>query len=216
LNGSGKTTLLKSLAHILKPQCGEILFDNINIADLHRGEIAKIIGYMPQKSEGESVSVFDALLLGRKPYVRIVPSTTDIQKVQEVVHFLKLEDIIYRDTSELSGGELQKVLIGRVLVQSTKIMLLDEPINHLDIKNQIMVMNLIKEIVKQFNIIAIIVIHDINIALRFSDKFILLADKRLYASGDHTIITPETIKDVFHTDVVVNKSDKFSFVVPII
>ena len=201
LNGSGKTTLLKAIAKIEKAKKGIVSVEGIDIFNLPQNELAKIIGYLPQKSQGEQVTVYDAILLGRKIYINFSPSKEDLKIVQKTIKDLHLEHLVYRFTDELSGGELQKVLIARALVQEPKVLLLDEPINHLDIYNQLEVMNIIREVVDKLKIIALVVTHDINTTLRYSNKFIFLKNKKVFAFGDKKIITPETIKAVYNVDV---------------
>jgi len=214
LNGSGKTTLLKSIANIETPDSGAILIEGENIYNFDRKKLAKTIGYLPQKYYGEIVTVYDSILLGRKVYINFSPSPQDIEMVDKILDYFHLKEIAFRNTNELSGGELQKVLIARAVVQEPKILLLDEPINHLDIYNQIEVMSIIRKITKKLNIITIIVMHDINIALRFSDKFILLKDKKIFKYGDKKIITPDTLKEVYNIDTHIIETNGVSIVVP--
>jgi iron complex transport system ATP-binding protein len=107
----------------------------------------------------------------------------------------------------------QKVLIARAIAQEPKILLLDEPINHLDIYNQIEVMKTIESIVKQLGIIAIVVMHDLNIALRFFDKFILLKDKKIFSYGNLDSITSDCLKQVYNIDVTIRKIDGIKLIV---
>ncbi|CAB3288181.1 exported protein of unknown function [Methanocaldococcus lauensis] len=106
-------------------------------------------------------------------------------------------------TNELSGGELQKVIIARALVQEPQILLLDEPTNNLDLKNQLEVMKIIRDISKSQNITSIVVMHDLNLALRYSDKFIMLKDGKIFAEGDRSIINPENIRAVYGVNAFV-------------
>lgn len=214
LNGSGKTTLLKLLAKIENPDAGIVFVDKKNIEDFSRKELAQNIGYLPQKYSGEFVTVFDAILLGRKVYMNFSPSPKDIETVNKILDFFHLKHLAARYTNELSGGELQKVLIARAIAQEPKILLLDEPINHLDIYNQLEVMGIIKNIVNSLNIIAIIVMHDINIALKFSDKFILLKDKQIYNYGDKNIITQKALKDIYNVNVTIKEIKGSKFIIP--
>lgn len=174
VNGAGKSTLLKCINKILKPKRGTILIDNFDIKNLDNLELAKKVGYVPQRAEGNYMTVFDAVLLGRKPHIKWEVSDRDIEITHKVLKLLNLEDYALRYTNELSGGELQKVIIARALVQEPQILLLDEPTNNLDLKNQLEVMKIIMDISKSQNIASIVVMHDLNLALRYSDKFIML------------------------------------------
>ncbi len=130
----------------------------------------------------------------------------------QLIHLDHLSD---RFTSELSGGELQRVVIARALVRKPQILLLDEPTNHLDLINQLEVMALLQKITHKLNLTTVIVTHDINSALRFADSFILLREGRLHTAGPGTIITPEVIAGVFGMKSVIGEIAGFPVVVPL-
>lgn len=215
INGSGKSTLLKTMNKILKPYKGTILINNENVESVSGNQLASIIGYMPQKSNGVFCTVYEAVLLGRKPHIKWSISKKDEEVVYSILRLMGLEDFAMRNTLELSGGELQKVIIARALAQEPTVLLLDEPINHLDIRNQIEVMKLIRNITKKLNIITIVVMHDLNIALRFCDKFLMLKDRRIFASGDRSIVNAVTIKDVFHLETIIHSIKGIPIVIPV-
>ena len=171
-NGVGKTTLLKCINRILRPQGGSILVENQDIMNIKRTEIAKKLGYVPQRNETVRITVFDAILLGRKPHIKWDVSNKDISLVNSAMKKLNMEDLSLRYLDELSGGELQKVGIARAIVQEPKILLLDEPTSSLDLKNQQEILYLLSEIVDGHDVSVIMTMQDINSALRFSDKFI--------------------------------------------
>lgn len=214
VNGSGKTTLLKIIGGILKPNRGSVFIEGRPIYKIGRHEFAKTVAYLPQKSNGVFCSVFDAVLLGRKPHIGLEASRHDIEITGRIIEMLGLEDYAFRITTELSGGELQKVVIARALAQEPKILLLDEPINHLDIKNQLEIMILLKKITKELNITTVIVLHDLSAAMRYSDSFVLLKGGRLYAYGGREVITPHTIRDVYHIDATIKDINGIPVVVP--
>ncbi len=213
LNGSGKSTLLKTIAKIEIPEKGSIYIDSQNIMKLKGKELAKKIGYLPQKSNGEYITVYDAILLGRKIFFKLNPSNRDYLVVDKIIDLLNIKKIASKFTNELSGGELQKVFIARALVQEPKILLLDEPINHLDIFSKIEIMELIKNIVKSKNLIALIVLHDLNFALNYSDKFLLLKNKTIYGSGVIKNLNENLIKEVFNIKVKILKEDNKIFII---
>lgn len=214
VNGSGKSTLLKILSRLLSPQQGTIFINNMPLGDFAESELSKLIAYMPQKSNGAYCSVFDAVLLGRKPRIGLEASRHDIEFTSEILRQLGLTGYAFRNTVELSGGELQKVIIARALAQEPKILLLDEPINHLDIKNQLEIMTTLKTITVDMHLTTVIVMHDLSMAMRFADKFLVLKDGELYAYGDSSVITSQTIKDVYGIDAVVQTIGGVSVVVP--
>ncbi len=215
VNGSGKTTLLKIISGLLRPKRGRVLIDEKNTFDMDSQMVSRLIAYMPQKTNGVYCSVFDAVLLGRRPYIGLEVSGHDIEVTSKIIEMLGLEHYAFRFTTELSGGELQKVIIARALAQEPTVLLLDEPINHLDIKNQIDVMNLIRDITKKLNIITIIVMHDLNIALRYCDQFLILKDKRIFASGDRSVVNADTIKDAFQIETIIHNIRDIPVVIPL-
>ena len=125
-----------------------------------------------------------------------------------------LEDYSLRYINELSGGELQKVVIARALVQEPQILLLDEPTSDLDLKNQLEVMKIIKDVSSTRKIASVVVMHDINLALRYSDKFIILKDGQVFTTGGKEVITPEIIKETYGVDVHVTNYEGIPVVIP--
>lgn len=162
-NGSGKTTLIKTINRLLKPQSGDIIIENKNIDKLKRYELSKKIGYCPQYSYTPETTVFETILAGKFPQTRWFTNKKDLESVNEIIDFLGLAEISFKSINQISGGELQKVIIARAIISKPKILLLDEPINHLDIKNQHEIMQLLYKITKKLKINTIIVLHDINI-----------------------------------------------------
>jgi iron complex transport system ATP-binding protein len=213
-NGSGKSTLLKCIDQTLKPQKGSILLDNQDIMRLKTEEVAKKLGYVPQ-SNGRSfpATVFDSILMGRKPYIKWAPTTNDLKIVANVIEKLGLQQLALRDINELSGGQKQKVIIGRALAQEPSILLLDEPTSNLDLKHQLEVLTLIKEQTKE-KVSAIIAIHDLNLALRYCDKIVMLDKGTVFASGNMDVLTAENIESVYGVKVkLIMDSNRF-FVIP--
>lgn len=214
VNGAGKSTLLKCINGILKPQKGEIFIDHTNIKRTSRTEIAKALALVPQRSEQSFITVFDAVLLGRKPYIKWDVTKNDIEITERVLSILGLKKLSLRYINELSGGEFQKVVIARALVQQPKVILLDEPTNNLDPKNQFEVMDIIKKISKRKGISSIIVMHNINLALRLSDRFILLKEGKVFAEGGLEIITKDNIEKVYGVPVTVENIRGITVVLP--
>ncbi len=214
VNGAGKSTLLKCINGILKPQKGEIFIDHTNIKRTSRTEIAKALALVPQRSEQSFITVFDAVLLGRKPYIKWDVTKNDIEITERVLSILGLKKLSLRYINELSGGEFQKVVIARALVQQPKVILLDEPTNNLDPKNQFEVMDIIKKISKRKGISSVIVMHNINLALRLSDRFILLKEGKVFAEGGLEIITKDNIEKVYGVPVTVENIRGITVVLP--
>jgi iron complex transport system ATP-binding protein len=213
VNGAGKSTLLKCVNRMLKPKKGAILVDNFNLNTLNSEEIARKMAYVSQSVNGNYINVFDAVLLGRKPHIKWEVSKKDLEITGNILRLMNLEEHALRYTKELSGGELQKVVIARALVQEPQILLLDEPTNNLDLKNQMAVMKIIRDISKSQNISSIVVMHDLNLTLRFSDKFILLKDGMIYSKGNSDVINSKNILEVYDVNAYVDNYNGIPIVV---
>lgn len=198
-NGSGKSTLLRCMDGILSPQKGSIILNEQNIKNMRRIELAKEIGYIPQSApQAFPVNVFDVVLMGRRPHVGWRSGEKDTEKVLEILQLLNIEDLAMRDINELSGGEKQKVFIARAIIQEPRVLLLDEPTSNLDIKHQLEVMDIIKDIVRKKDISVIIAIHDLNLASRYADRIIMMNNGKIFAAGNPlSVFTQENIKQVY-------------------
>lgn len=197
-NGAGKSTLIKCLNRILEPKEGVVEVKGTNVRSMKRGEIARTMAYVAQQSEGTQLTVFDAVLLGRKPYIKFNPEEEDLDVTEKALERMGLKHLALRYTDELSGGELQKVILARALAQKPEILLLDEPTSNLDLHNQHEVLETVSRIVEEDNISAVVIIHDINLALRYCDRFLLIHDGKVYKYGDSSVIDSEAIFDVYH------------------
>jgi len=216
-NGAGKSTLLRCIDRILKPQRGSILLDGRDIKEMHLMELAKKIGYIPQSSSQIfPATVFDTVLMGRRPHVGWRSSEKDTEKVLEILQMLNIEEFAMRDINELSGGQQQKVFIARALTQEPDVLLLDEPTSNLDIRHQLEVMDIIKNIVSENGISAIMAIHDLNLASRYADRVIMMNGGKIFAAGNPaSVLTSENIKQVYGVEVKVNNHDERPYIVPI-
>jgi iron complex transport system ATP-binding protein len=213
-NGVGKTTLLKCMNAILKPKSGVILIEDEDILKLEQIEIARRVGYVPQRCEPARLTVFDAVLLGRMPHIKWNVSTEDIMLVESTIKKLNLEHVALRYIDELSGGELQKVGIARAIAQNPKLLLLDEPTSSLDLKNQLDILDTVRDVVRNENVSAIMTMHDLNLAFRYSDKFIFLKNGTIYAAGSMGDITPQVIEEVYGVPVTIQNYMDVSVVIP--
>lgn len=214
-NGVGKTTLIKCIDKVLKPNAGSVLIEGSDLHRMSKRDIAKNVGYVAQRSETSRTTVFDSVLLGRKPHFEWNATEKDIRLVGRVLHLLGLDGLALKYVDEISGGEYQLVQIARVLVQQPKVILLDEPTSSLDLSNQHMIMHLIRNIVKKNHMAAVMIIHDLNLAIRHSDKFILMKKGMIYSVGGHEIITPHNIKAVYNIDAFVESVRGIPVVIPI-
>jgi len=215
-NGAGKTTLLKCIAKLLKPKHGTILIDNRNLDLFKRVELAKLIGYVPQLEETRfPLTVFEWILLGRKPYMGMKPSKKDLAIVENVIEELKMKRLAFRKVNELSGGEWRKTIVARALAQEPKILLLDEPTNHLDLKHQVEVLKLIRESAIKKKLCVIIATHDVNLALRFSDKIIVLNEGKIVFCGNVKLLKREVLEKAYDVKIeMLHDTNGYPIVVP--
>ncbi len=196
-NGTGKTTFLKCMCGVHRPSSGEILVDGTDISKLTPRELAKRIAFVPQSVPPSRMSVFDTVLIGRKPYIEWGATKKDIQMVSDIIDALGMSELSLKYMDEISGGEFQKAQIARAIVQEPSVLILDEPTNNLDISNQHRTMHMIMDIVRSRGMCTIMTMHDINLAVHYSDKLMFLKDGRIVAYGGTEIITEELIREVY-------------------
>jgi iron complex transport system ATP-binding protein len=215
-NGSGKSTLLKNIYRLYKPSSGSILLDNKELVKMKDKDCAKEIAVLAQESNTHfDFTVEQIVKMGRYPYKSVFEdySKGDLQMVKDMLQKVGLESYSERNFSELSGGEKQRTLIGRALVQNTNFLVLDEPTNHLDIGYQIQLMDLVKSL----NITTLSAIHDINLASMYCDYLIVMKDGKIISFGTvEEVINSEMLKDVFGVNAYVgvnpvNKKIQVSF-----
>jgi iron complex transport system ATP-binding protein len=213
-NGAGKSTLLKCLVRIILPQQGIIRTENDDILKMSRLNLARKIAFVAQNECAVRMTVYDMVMLGRKPYIKWGITAHDKEIVEAVLFKLRMDDMAARFTDELSGGEHQKVMLARAFAQQPKVLLLDEPTASLDMRNQYEVLDLVKEISAEQNMAVIMVIHDINLALRFCNKFMLIKNSKIYACGGEEIITNDTVETVYGIAVDVIDLNGVKVVIP--
>lgn len=199
-NGSGKTTLLKILARLLKPTAGTIVLEGDVYQKFPIKNFYKITAYVPQKFTSIfPYSVYEIVLMGRTPHLigYSFESQNDISIVNKVLDELEINHLRDKSINEISGGELQRVIIARALAQNAKILLLDEPNTHLDLKHQISVFNLLKRINANGTTI-ITVSHDINLSALYSERLIFLKEGKILCDGKTSeVMNEETIRQTF-------------------
>ena len=213
-NGVGKTTLLRCLNAMIRPWAGVVQVEEMDVFRSGRADIAKKLGYVAQRSEAGRVSVFDAVLLGRKPHLRWRVSREDLTKVDAILNRLGLAHLALRHVNEMSGGEWQKVCIARALVQEPRVLLLDEPTSSLDLKNQLDILETIRRVIREHEIIAVLTMHDLNLAFRFTDRFVFLKQGRIFAQGVPEEATAEMVAAVYGVHVDILKYNSQVLIVP--
>ncbi|WP_400149285.1 ABC transporter ATP-binding protein [Candidatus Methanarcanum hacksteinii] len=213
-NGAGKTTMIKGMCRIGKLDAGSVSINSRDIESFERRELAQTLSYVPQRAVTSMMTVFDSVLIGRKPYIDWNIDSNNEEIVWEVLKQFSMDDLALKYIDEISGGELQKVQIARAVVQDTEVIVLDEPTNNLDLANQHHILSLLRGAVKHKNACCIMIMHDLNLSTYYSDKFIFVKDGLVEAYGGKEIITPETIKRVYGIDCTVEEIGGNTIVVP--
>ncbi|MGL1901094.1 MAG: heme ABC transporter ATP-binding protein [Fibrobacterales bacterium] len=208
-NGSGKTTLLKNLCGVLKPQYGEITLHDKPIELYSTVELAQNMAVIHQSSDVHfDFSIYDIVMMGRYSHMNFLQSATDLDYHIVQTAMLETDTWNIKDKSiyEISGGEKQRVIIARSLAQQSGILLLDEPINHLDLKHQISILSLIKTLSKEKNLAVLTTLHDINMAARFSDSIVLLNNGKVVTKGSpQRVLTKEHIERIYDIEVTISE-----------
>jgi iron complex transport system ATP-binding protein len=209
-NGSGKTTLLKSISRVLKPHGGSILIDKEEIYRLKPIDVARKMAVVPQDNTvGFNFSVMDIVLMGRNPHLGQfqMESSKDVEIARKAMELTNTWSLANRSIQELSGGERQRVIIARALAQEPKILLLDEPMNNLDIINQLEIMDLVKSLCLKNNLAVLAVVHDLNLAARYCNMVLLLKSGKVFSVGKvEKVLTSENIQSVFSVDSIVRRN----------
>lgn len=207
-NGCGKSTLLKGMAGLLKPDRGQVMLNGEDVYALPRMKLAKYLAILTQKpSVSEEMVVADLIKLGRHPYHRMFKKKTeeDAKCINQAIEYAQVSDFVDRRISTLSGGQQQRVWIAMALAQKTPWLFLDEPTTYLDLNNQISILNLLKRLNRKNGLSIIMVLHDINLACRYSDNIILIKNGNIHSQGSpESVISSASIRHVFdlYCDVV--------------
>lgn len=213
-NGAGKSTLLYTLIGYLKPESGQVLLDGRDIATSKRSWIARQLAFVPQESLHEfDHTVYETILMGRYPYLNLFQShnAEDYAMADRILARLNLEGLKDRWYSELSGGEKQRVLIARALVQDTPCLILDESLSQLDINHQIEIMALLRDIHRKEGKTILVVSHNLNLAANYAETLIFLKAGQLLAKGKATeLMQPATLHELFglYLETSINPNSK--------
>ena len=220
-NGSGKSTLLRALSGVLPTQgrTGTIYLDFHRLEDLPPRERARQLAALEQEPQvGFDFTVRELVEWGRHPHRgRLSPWTArDEEAVRRALQLLRLEGFAERGITELSGGERRRVFLAMALAQEPHILLLDEPTAHLDLRYQLEILELIRQLVDEANRTAVAALHDLNAALRYADRVAVLARGRLVACGPpREVLTPELVRNVWGVEAEVLSHNGHAFVLPV-
>jgi iron complex transport system ATP-binding protein len=219
-NGSGKTTLLKNLQKLLKTHRKCVYINGDDITSISVKELSKRLAVVPQETHMDfDFSVLDMVLMGRSPYLKRFESESscDLQLAQKAMMITDTWKLKDKSVRNISGGELQRAVVSRAMVQDTEILLLDEPVSHLDIHHQISILNTVWGFSRSKEITVVAVLHDINLAVEFSDSVILLNHGEIKAIGSpEEVITEEMIRDLYNMECMIirNPSSGKPHVIP--
>lgn len=202
-NGAGKSTILSLISRLLKPDNGEIYIDGKNINSYKENILAQKISILKQQNNlNLRLSIEELVSFGRFPYSQGRLNSQDKEKINEALNYTGLYEIKDKYLDALSGGQKQRAFIAMIIAQDTEFILFDEPLNNLDMKHCVQTMNLMKNLIKDFNKSIIVVLHDINFASIYSDEILALKDGKI-VKFDHTekIINSEVLREVYDMEI---------------
>ena len=206
-NGAGKSTLVRLLSGLLAPQSGEVILDGRPIAHWKRRDLARRLAVVPQSPTlPETFTAAEVVLLGRTPYLGLLASESprDWEAARRAMEMTQTLPLAQRLIGTLSGGERQRVVVARALAQEAPILLLDEPTTHLDVNHQLGLIVLVRHLVHDYHLAALIILHDLNLASVYCDELILLAGGEVLARGQpQQVLTRAQIARAYRADVLV-------------
>jgi len=200
-NGSGKSTIIKAISRVISLYSGKILLDGKDVFKIPRGDLARLLGVVPQMSILPSAfTAFEVVLMGRNPHLGLLQyeGARDMSITWRAMEMTATQSLAERRIGELSGGEIQRIVIARVLAQEPKSILLDEPTANLDIRHQVEILDLIKSLCLENDLTVVVALHDLNIASQYCDRLILINNGRVHAQGTpREVINSRNIEEVY-------------------
>nr|WP_248492184.1 ATP-binding cassette domain-containing protein [Tsukamurella sp. PLM1] len=205
-NGAGKSTLLTILGRLLTPDAGAALLDGVEIRSMKPTAVARKLAILRQENGVNArLTVRDLVAFGRFPHSRGRMTAEDVRHVDEALGFLGLTDLEDRFLDELSGGQRQRAFVAMTLAQDTDVILLDEPLNNLDMRHQVSMMRRLRRAADELGKTIILVVHDLNFAAAYSDRIVALKNGTIAASGAPSeIMTADLLTEIFETPVAVH------------
>lgn len=217
-NGCGKSTLLKLIANILQPTSGISELYKVDYSLIKRREFARSVAFVPQNSGTNfPYSIYEIVMMGRSPYLNFlgIEDQIDRKLVLNTLELLEISHLKNKGINEVSGGEAQRALIARAIVQKPKILLLDEPNSHLDIKHQLSIYNLLRKLNSSNNLTVITISHDLNLSNYFSNRALLMNDGKIhFDSNPGDVLTEENIFKIFgiKAEILTSKEGENNFI----
>lgn len=210
-NGSGKSTLVRLMSGVRVPRGGRVTYGGRDLQTYSRDELARAIAVVPQETAIElPFSVLEVVLMGRSPYLGKFgfESAHDLAVARRAMEHTGVVSLSMRDVHALSGGERQRVILARALAQEPRILLLDEPTAFLDIKHQVAVYDLMKQLSREQGLAVVAILHDLNLAALYCDRLVLLKAGRVFCQGaPEQVLTYANIKAVYETEVYIDLND---------
>ena len=215
-NGAGKSTLLRTLSKVQNKLSGTIEINQKNLETYSQHELAKMMSVVLTERLPESqLSVFEIVALGRQPYTNWLDklSKEDIKKVLNALELTNVAHLKDRPFYKLSDGQLQRVLIARALAQDTEVIILDEPTAHLDIHHTYKIFSLLQELVKSTKKTIIISTHEVNLALKLADSFVLIANEKVYSGNSQELMEKNAFSSLFPKELISFNKDLQQFII---
>ncbi|MFJ7669084.1 ABC transporter ATP-binding protein [Lysinibacillus sp. NPDC097195] len=208
-NGAGKSTLLSMVSRLLNADTGEVLLDKSDVRRWKSDDFAKRVSILKQSNYmNVRLTIRELVSFGRFPYSKGNLKQEDEQKVDEAIEYMNLADMQHNYLDELSGGQRQRAFIAMVIAQDTDYILLDEPLNNLDMKHSVQIMKILRKLVDELGKTVVIVLHDINFASVYSDHIVALKDGRVVKDGPtHDIINSDALKEIYDMDIPVQEQN---------
>lgn len=205
-NGAGKSTILSMISRLTDLSGGEVKIDGVALKDWKSGDLAKKVSILKQTNHvGLRLTIRELVSFGRFPYCKGNLREEDLKFVEEALEYMKLEDMADRYMDEISGGQRQRAYIAMIIAQNTEYILLDEPLNNLDMKHANEIMSILRNLVRDFGKTVLIVIHDINFASCYSDRIVALKDgKVMYHDDTDKIIRSDVLQKIYNMDFSVH------------
>jgi iron complex transport system ATP-binding protein len=202
-NGAGKSTLLSMISRLLTKDSGQVLIEGKEVSAWKSAELAKKISILKQSNHiNLRLTVRELVSFGRFPYSQGKLTAEDWKQVDEAIVYMDLQELQGKYLDELSGGQKQRAFIAMVIAQNTEYILLDEPLNNLDMKHSVQIMKVLRRLVEELGKTVVIVIHDINFASCYSDYIVALKDGKVVKEGStETIIDSAVLKDIYDMDI---------------
>jgi iron complex transport system ATP-binding protein len=208
-NGAGKSTLLSMVSRLLDADSGEVLLDQGDVKKMKSDTFAKRVAILKQANHlNVKLTIRELVSFGRYPYSKGRLNVEDNRIVDQALEYMNLTDMQDKFLDELSGGQKQRAFISMVIAQDTEYILLDEPLNNLDMKHSVQIMKILRKLVDELGKTVVIVLHDINFASVYSDRIVALKQGRLVKDGPtHEIINSESLRDVYDMHIPVQEQD---------